>query len=558
MSVVALLAPPVTATTATTAGTAPLPVEVVDVRVVVVVVDVVSRRHTPKRQFLMNMNNQRPPWQQQQQQRRRRRPRCRRRRRRTAASSMPMPMMLLLLTLVPIGIVAAAAGSTSGSYYDYSNDNGGVGFTGRRRRRRNYNSLLFRDELLSRSKLLLPSADDNDGDDCDGSSLLPHRRRTNFENRFDGGDGGGDDAFYFSDEPKDLDFVREGSSEPWLEGRESGAYSAAYSSCIPSNGAAGTTTLKTTGTTIVGVLGGSYVVLAADTRATAGSAVADKRADKLHRISPLVWACGAGTSADLDQLTRLAGAVVEQQQKQYLDAIGNDDYDSDAENDPRPSRRRAVVSAEYACRFLQDELYEQSGNCQANLIVGGVSSSSSSSSRLLLRAIHPHGSSDTVRYCALGSGGLAATAVLEQGYRPDMTRDEAVELAKRAVLAGIRNDLGSGSQVDVVVIDAVGGAGAATATRFRAAVPEEILPDVVSKKAPSPTRPKLVAEDDSIATADVASEAGYDGGVNGFGNLPFAVKSSRRLLLRDDDDDDAVTAVASISEEQKWNDLLGL
>jgi 20S proteasome subunit beta 2 len=39
--------------------------------------------------------------------------------------------------------------------------------------------------------------------------------------------------------------------------------------------------------------------MAADTRATAGSIVADKNCEKLHTLAPNIWAAGAGTAADL-------------------------------------------------------------------------------------------------------------------------------------------------------------------------------------------------------------------------------------------------------------------
>ena len=54
-----------------------------------------------------------------------------------------------------------------------------------------------------------------------------------------------------------------------------------------------------TGTTIVGLICKDAVILAADTRATAGTIVADKNCEKLHEIAPNVYAAGAGTAADL-------------------------------------------------------------------------------------------------------------------------------------------------------------------------------------------------------------------------------------------------------------------
>jgi len=54
-----------------------------------------------------------------------------------------------------------------------------------------------------------------------------------------------------------------------------------------------------TGTTIVGLIYKDGVILGADTRATAGTVVADKNCEKLHYIAPNIRCAGAGTAADL-------------------------------------------------------------------------------------------------------------------------------------------------------------------------------------------------------------------------------------------------------------------
>ena len=62
-----------------------------------------------------------------------------------------------------------------------------------------------------------------------------------------------------------------------------------------------------------------------------------------------------------------------------------------------------------------------------------------------LYSVHPHGSSQRNPYETMGSGSLAAMAVFESRYKPDMEEAEAVELVRDAIRAGIFNDLGSGS-----------------------------------------------------------------------------------------------------------------
>jgi 20S proteasome alpha/beta subunit len=187
--------------------------------------------------------------------------------------------------------------------------------------------------------------------------------------------------------------------------------------------------VRHTGTTIAGCIAenGEFVVIAADSRATEDSTVADKRCEKVHKLTENIWCCGAGTSADNDALMRIV-----------KESIGNSRIPSD--NPYHEKRGIANVSA--VCRRIRNIIYEAKGNLGVNLILGGFDFSSD---QALLAAIHPHGSMDVVPFTALGSGGLAAMGVLEVSHRLDMSLEEAIDLVKSAIVAGISNDLGSGS-----------------------------------------------------------------------------------------------------------------
>ena len=69
-----------------------------------------------------------------------------------------------------------------------------------------------------------------------------------------------------------------------------------------------------------------------------------------------------------------------------------------------------------------------------------------------LYQIYPHGSTDKLPFTTMGSGSLAAMAVLETGYKENMTIEEGKKLVSEAISAGIFNDLGSGGNCDVCVI----------------------------------------------------------------------------------------------------------
>ncbi len=54
-----------------------------------------------------------------------------------------------------------------------------------------------------------------------------------------------------------------------------------------------------------------------------------------------------------------------------------------------------------------------------------------------------------VPYTAMGSGSLAALAVLETRYKDGMSEEDAIKLAADAIEAGILHDLGSGSSINI-------------------------------------------------------------------------------------------------------------
>ncbi|KAH9386658.1 20S proteasome subunit beta 2 [Nematocida major] len=180
-----------------------------------------------------------------------------------------------------------------------------------------------------------------------------------------------------------------------------------------------------TGTTIVGVKGEDYVVLAADTRSTSGPVVANKNCSKIHYISENIRCCGAGTAADTYYTNKMAASSIRRFSLKY----------------------GKMPPVSYCVNILKRHLFSYRGNVSASLILGGVDEHGAS-----LFGIHPHGSVDAVPYTAQGSGSYAAIGLLETGWRKGMREEEAVELACEAITAGIMNDLYSGSNIDICVI----------------------------------------------------------------------------------------------------------
>ena len=53
--------------------------------------------------------------------------------------------------------------------------------------------------------------------------------------------------------------------------------------------------------------------------------------------------------------------------------------------------------------------------------------------------VHPHGSTDSLPFCTMGSGSLAAMSVFEAGFKESMSREDAVALVARAIRSGDPN-----------------------------------------------------------------------------------------------------------------------
>jgi len=180
-----------------------------------------------------------------------------------------------------------------------------------------------------------------------------------------------------------------------------------------------------TGTTIVGIVYKDGVVLGADTRATGGAEVVDKNCEKIHYLAPNIWCCGAGTAADTEKTTELIASNLE------LLRLST-------------GTQSRVVTAN---TLLKRMLFKYQGHVSAALVLGGVDVHGPH-----LYSIHPHGSTQRLPYTTMGSGSLAAMAIFESRYTEDLEEEAAITLVRDAIRAGIFNDLGSGSNVDVTVI----------------------------------------------------------------------------------------------------------
>jgi len=180
-----------------------------------------------------------------------------------------------------------------------------------------------------------------------------------------------------------------------------------------------------TGTTIVGIVFKDGVILGADTRATSGNIVGDKNCEKIHFLAKNMYCCGAGTAADTEMTTQMIASQLE------LHRLNTN----------------RIVPVPCAATLLKQYLFRYQGHVSAALVLGGVDSQGPH-----IYSIHPHGSTDRLPYATMGSGSLAAMSVFETRWKPDMSEEDGMKLVRDAIAAGIFNDLGSGSNVDLCII----------------------------------------------------------------------------------------------------------
>eukprot|EP01064_Diplonema_japonicum_P021225 TRINITY_DN30772_c0_g1_i1.p2 TRINITY_DN30772_c0_g1~~TRINITY_DN30772_c0_g1_i1.p2 ORF type:complete len:274 (+),score=52.97 TRINITY_DN30772_c0_g1_i1:52-873(+) len=181
---------------------------------------------------------------------------------------------------------------------------------------------------------------------------------------------------------------------------------------------------KKTGTTIVGLVFKGGVVMGSDNRASAGQIVADKWCQKIHDLAPNVTACGAGTAADCDHVMKMIQASLNLHRFET-------------------GKQTRFRHAEF---LIKRHLAKYQGYIGAHIILGGCDVNGPN-----LCSITNHGYSRRHAYLTMGSGSLAAQAVLDKGYRDDLTEEEAKDLAHQALRAGIFHDLGSGNCCDLWV-----------------------------------------------------------------------------------------------------------
>jgi len=180
------------------------------------------------------------------------------------------------------------------------------------------------------------------------------------------------------------------------------------------------------GATTIGLVFDGGVILASEKRVTYGSMIMSKTGKKVFRIADQVGVACAGLVSDMQNLSR----ELEAQAKLFtLDT-----------KRPMTVKAASKVTANVLFNRRMYPLIIQT-------IVGGMDGDGAA-----IYVLDVLGSLLPDDYAAVGSGATMATGVLEQGYKKNMSMEDAKALVLKSIKSAVRRDVMSGDGVDLMVI----------------------------------------------------------------------------------------------------------
>jgi proteasome beta subunit len=184
------------------------------------------------------------------------------------------------------------------------------------------------------------------------------------------------------------------------------------------------------GTTTLGLVCQSGVVVAAEHRATMGTMIAHKVAKKLLKIDDHLALTTAGLVGDAQVLSRYLTA------ESRLYTLQRDEK--------MPIKSAATLMANILNQRKFYPYYVQ-------LIIAGIDSSGPS-----VYSLDAAGGAIADTYTSSGSGSPYVFGVLEDHYKNSITTQDGVILAVRALSAAMKRDSASGDGIDIAVISSDG------------------------------------------------------------------------------------------------------
>jgi proteasome beta subunit len=180
------------------------------------------------------------------------------------------------------------------------------------------------------------------------------------------------------------------------------------------------------GATTVGVVCPEGVILASEKRVSYGYLVVSKGGKKVFKITDSIGAACAGLVSDMQILVR------------EVEAYANL-FDLDVGR---------LISVRATAKLMSNLLFSRRlAPLITQTIVGGIDEEESS-----LYVLDVLGSVIPDKYAVVGSGTEIAMGVIEEGYKEDLTMEEAKDLVVRAIKSAISRDIMSGDGIDFLVI----------------------------------------------------------------------------------------------------------
>ena len=180
------------------------------------------------------------------------------------------------------------------------------------------------------------------------------------------------------------------------------------------------------GATAVGITYDGGVVFASEKRIAYGNFLVSKNTKKTFQMTPKVGAACAGLVADMQILSRQISALAKIRKMELKRDV------------PPNSIAKMMSNMMYERRFFP---------LLTQVIVGGVVD------KPIIYTLDPLGSVLPDEYAAVGTGAEMALGVLDPQFKENMSEQEAVDLAVKAVRSATMRDSFSGDGIDVMVIN---------------------------------------------------------------------------------------------------------
>ena len=183
------------------------------------------------------------------------------------------------------------------------------------------------------------------------------------------------------------------------------------------------------GATAVGITYDGGVVFASEKRIAYGNFLVSKNTKKTFQITPKVGAACAGLVADMQILSLQISALAKIRKMELKRDV------------PPNSIAKMMSNMMYERRFFP---------LLTQVIVGGVVD------KPIIYTLDPLGSVLPDEYAAVGTGAEMALGVLDPQFKENMSEQEAIDLAVKAVRSATMRDSFSGDGIDVLVINKEG------------------------------------------------------------------------------------------------------